>query len=53
LDEKPLTAITTDHKKEYKPILDGLGAKHQLCLFHLFKMIGDDVYAALQSKRYS
>jgi hypothetical protein len=53
LQGRPLVAITTDHKREYKGILDELGAAHQLCLFHLFKMIGDDVYAALQSKRYS
>ena len=50
---RPLVAITTDHKREYKGILDELGAAHQLCIFHLFKMIGDAVYGALQSKRYS
>jgi hypothetical protein len=53
LNGRPLVAITTDHKREYKGILDELGAAHQLCLFHLCKMIGDVVYAALQSKRYS
>lgn len=30
-----------------------MGAAHQVCIFHLFNMIGDRVYAALQSKRYS
>jgi transposase-like protein len=53
LHERPLVAITTDHKREYKGILDELGAAHQLCIFHLYKMIGDVVYAALESKRYS
>jgi transposase-like protein len=53
LDGKPLVAITTDHKREYKGIIDELGAAHQLCIFHLFKMIGDRVYVALRSKRYS
>jgi hypothetical protein len=53
LQGRPLTAITTDHKREYKGILDELGAAHQLCLFHLFKLIGDDVYAVLQSKEVS
>ena len=53
LHGRPLVAITTDHKREYKGILDELGAPHQLCLFHLFKMIGDKVYRAFQSKRYS
>jgi len=53
LNGKPLVAITTDHKREYKAILDELGAAHQLCLFHLFKLIGDDVYAVLQSKEAS
>jgi hypothetical protein len=53
LHGRPLVAITTDHKREYKGILDELGAAHQLCIFHLYKMIGDIVYAALQSKRYS
>jgi hypothetical protein len=53
LDGRPLVAITTDHKREYKGILDELGAAHQLCIFHPFKMIGDVVYRALQSKNYS
>jgi hypothetical protein len=29
------------------------GAKHQLCIFHLFKLIGTDVYAVLKSNRAS
>ncbi|RZN44229.1 MAG: hypothetical protein EFT35_00240 [Methanophagales archaeon ANME-1-THS] len=51
LHGRPLVAITMDHKREYKAILDELGAAHQLCIFHLFKMIGDKVYAALQSNQ--
>jgi Transposase IS66 family. len=48
--DKPLFAVTTDHRRAYKTIMDNLGAKHQLCIFHLFKMIGADVYGALRSK---
>jgi len=50
---KPLFAVTTDHRREYKGIMADLGAKHQLCIFHLFKMIGVDVYAVLKSNRAS
>jgi len=35
----PIIAIT-DHLREYKIIIDKLGFIHQLCIFHLFKMIG-------------
>jgi len=51
--DKPLFAVTTDHRRAYKTIVDNLEAKHQLCIFHLFKMIGADVYGALRSKRTS
>ncbi len=50
LQEKPLYAITTDHVRMYKSIIDKLGALHQLCIFHFFKLIGDDVYDILKSK---
>jgi transposase-like protein len=53
LENKPLFAITTDHRREYKTIIDNLGAVHQLCLFHLSKMIGEEVYAVLRSKKAS
>jgi hypothetical protein len=53
LEEKTLFAITTDHRREYKTIIDDLGAVHQLCIFHLSKMIGEDVYAVLMSKKAS
>jgi predicted RNA-binding protein len=43
-DNQPLIAITTDHFRRYKRIMDKLGVKHQLCIFHLFKMIGNSVY---------
>lgn len=50
LQGKPLYAITTDHVRMYKPMIDKLGALHQLCIFHFFKLIGDDVYDILKSK---
>ncbi|CAD7766816.1 MAG: hypothetical protein DNFNHJIP_00216 [Candidatus Argoarchaeum ethanivorans] len=50
LHGKPLYAITTDHVRMYKSIIDKLGALHQLCIFHFFKLIGDDVYSILKSK---
>lgn len=53
MEDKPLFAITTDHRREYKTIIDNLGAVHQLCIFHLSKMIGGDVYAVLRSKKAS
>ena len=56
LEDTPLfcdLAITTDHRREYKTIINDLGAVHQLCIFHLSKMIGDDVYAVLRSKKAS
>jgi len=31
--------------------MDYIGVKHQLCIFHLFKMIGDKVYKKLHSKK--
>ena len=48
---KPLISITTDHMPLYKNIMDYFGVKHQLCIFHLFKMIGDKVYKKLRSKK--
>ena len=50
LADKPLITITTDHKRMYNSIIEKLGALHQLCIFHLFKMIGKDVYDRLKSK---
>jgi len=49
----PLIAITTDHVPEYKNIMDELNVKHQLCIFHFYKMIGDKLYKPLRSKRTS
>jgi len=51
--EKPLFAVTTDHRRGYKEIMDDRGAKHPLCIFRLFKLIGADVYAVLKSNRAS
>ena len=49
--KKPLISITTDHMPLYKNIMDNIGVKHQLCIFHLFKMMGDKVYKKLRSKK--
>jgi transposase-like protein len=51
--KQPLIAITTDHFRRYKRIMDKLGVKHQLCIFHLFQMIGRAVYKILKSKKAS
>ncbi len=50
LQGKPLYAITTDHVRIYKSMIDKLGALHQLCIFHFFKLIEDDVYDILKSE---
>jgi transposase-like protein len=50
---KPLIAITTDHVPEYKNMMDELKVKHQLCIFHFYKMIGDKLYTLLRSKKVS
>src|ERR1039457_1236351 len=52
-NNKPLIAITTDHVPEYKNIMDELNVKHQLCIFHFYKMIGDKLYKLLRSKKTS
>jgi hypothetical protein len=52
-ENKPLKAITTDHVPEYKNIMDELKVKHQLCIFHFYKMIGDKLYKILRSKKIS
>lgn len=51
--KKPCIAITTDHRAEYITILDKLGVKHQLCLFHFYKVIGDKLNKQLRSKKVS
>ena len=38
LKNKPHLAITTDHRREYKKMMDDLNVEHQLCIFHLFKI---------------
>jgi transposase-like protein len=50
-NNKPLISVTTDHMPLYKNIMDYIGVKHQLCVFHLFKMIGDKLYKKLRSKK--
>ena len=46
----PVHAITTDHRREYKNIMDELKINHQLCIFHLYKMIGKEITPKLNSK---
>ena len=46
----PVYAITTDHRIEYKSIMDELKIDHQLCIFHLYKMIGKEIFPKLRSK---
>ena len=46
-------SIKTDHVPEYKNIMDELKVKHQLCIFHFYKMIGDKLYKLLRSKKVS
>lgn len=46
----PVYAITTDHRREYKSIMDELKINHQLCIFHLYKMIGKEILPKLNSK---
>ena len=43
-------AISTDHRRKYKRIMDELKIDHQLCIFHLFKLIGKNVYKKIKSK---
>lgn len=52
-EDKPLKAIKTDHVPEYKNIMDELNVKHQLCIFHFYKMIGDKLYKILRLKKIS
>lgn len=33
--------------------MDKIGVKHQLCIFHLFKMIGNSAHKILKSKNVS
>jgi transposase-like protein len=44
LEGKPLVAITTDGRMDYKGIVEGLGAIHQLCVFHLVQNLLEDLY---------
>jgi len=36
-------AVTSDLDDKYKPIIEGLGFKHQWCLFHVFKNINKKI----------
>lgn len=50
VSDKPVYAITTDGRRKYKRIMDELKINHQLCIFHLFRDIGKEVYKKLKSK---
>ncbi len=50
VSDEPIYAITTDGRRKYKRIMDELKINHQLCIFHLFRDIGKDVYKKLKSK---
>jgi len=50
LDGKPIRAITTDGRRDYKDVVKGLGAVHQSCVFHLIKGMLEDLYRYLGSK---
>jgi len=50
ISDIPVYAITTDHRREYKSIMDELKINHQLCIFHLYKMIGKEISPKLNSK---
>jgi transposase-like protein len=52
-ENKQFIGVTTDHVREYKSIMDELGVKHQLCIFHLYKMIADKIYHVSKSKKTS
>jgi hypothetical protein len=47
---KAIYAITTDHRRKYKRIMNELKINHRLCIFHLFIMIGKEVYKKINSK---
>jgi transposase-like protein len=51
LEGKPLVAITTDGRRDYKGIIEGLGAIHQLCVFHEVENLLEDLYYYLRDER--
>jgi hypothetical protein len=44
-------AITTDGRKMYKDIVEGLGFIHNLCIFHLIKDLKEIVYKKMKNKK--
>jgi transposase-like protein len=52
-ENQPKIAMTTDHHKLYRNIIPELGFKHQLCIFHLYKMINNKHKIILKSKKNS
>ncbi len=50
---KQFYSLTTDGLLEYKGITDELKVIHQQCLFHLFKMIKQELYPLLKSDKTS
>lgn len=51
LEGKPVIAITTDGRREYKSIVEGLGAIHQVCIFHLVEDLLEDLYHYLRNEK--
>jgi len=51
LEGKPLIAITTDGRRDYKGIIEGLGAVHQSCIFHLVKDMLEALYHYLRKEK--
>ena len=41
------------NNRMYKEIIDKLKARHQLCIAHLYRMIGNDLYKILRRKNVS
>lgn len=52
-ENQPKIAMVTDHHKMYRNLIPDLGFKHQLCIFHLYKMITNKHKSILKSKKYS
>lgn len=50
---KEFYSLTTDGLSEYKKITEELDVIHQLCIFHLLKMIKKEIYPILKSDNVS
>ena len=45
---KLICVISTDHRQKYKKIMDELEIDCQLCIFHIYKQIGNDAEAKIK-----